>query len=222
MLFWIFEGVCFGLPILALIIHICKTVQEDHEAARKAAEKAKATEEKRLLAEKKKAEKDAERAQKQQEKEAARRPVGRPRKQQATPPADAESARAEFNTFQRTPTHTCVRMRVESMLESKTANVRAFEGQHVAFTGTLPGMTRKEAIAAVAERGGHAYYSMPACTTILVVGDIRGDGSTEKLEKADEWIGQVRKITAAEFMAMLHEDAEQEMSFEQFTAAFVA
>lgn len=200
MLFWIFEGICFGLPVLALIIRICKAVQEDREAARKAAEKAKAAEEKRLLAEKKKAEKDAESAQKQQEKEAARRPVGRPRKQQATPPVDADPVRAE----------------------SKTANVRAFEGQHVAFTGTLPGMTRKEAIAAVTERGGRAYNNMPACTTILVVGNIRGDGSTEKLEKADEWIGQVRKITAAEFMAMLHEDTEPEMNFEQFAAAFAA
>ena len=222
MLFWIFEGVCFGLPVLALIIHICKTVQEDREAARKVAEKAKAAEEKRMLAEKKKAEKDAERAQKQQEKEAARRPVGRPRKQPATPPADAEPVRAESNTFQRTPTHTRVRMRVEHVLESKTANVRGFEGQHVAFTGALPGMTRKEAIAAVTERGGRGYYKMPACTTILVVGRIKGDGVTEKHEKADEWIGQVRKITAAEFIAMLYEDAEPEMSFEQFSAAFAA
>ncbi len=64
MLFWIFEGVCFGLPILALICHICKAVQEDREAARKAAEKAKAAEEKRLEKSRERRRESAEEARK--------------------------------------------------------------------------------------------------------------------------------------------------------------
>lgn len=78
----------------------------------------------------------------------------------------------------------------------------AFVGQVVAFTGTLPNMTRDEAIAAVTANGGRAYKTMPAGTTLLVVGDNKGK-DTKKLDLADRWIGQVRKITPAQFDAML-------------------
>ena len=76
----------------------------------------------------------------------------------------------------------------------------AFVGQTVAFTGTLPGMTRSAAIKAVQDNGGKAFESMPAATTILVVGDRPG---MRKLDKADDW--HVRKITAADFFAMIHQ-----------------
>lgn len=76
----------------------------------------------------------------------------------------------------------------------------AFAGQTVAFTGTLPNMPRAAAIAAVVANGGKAYETMPAGTTLLVVGDKPG---MNKLDKADKWIGQVRKITPAQFKAML-------------------
>lgn len=78
----------------------------------------------------------------------------------------------------------------------------AFKGHVVAFTGKLPGMTRREAIQAVQDNGGRAYTKMPVGTTLLVVGDNPG---MCKMDKADEWIGQVRKITAAQFFAMLDE-----------------
>jgi len=78
----------------------------------------------------------------------------------------------------------------------------AFKGHVVAFTGKLPGMTRSEAIQAVQDNGGRAYTKMPVGTTLLVVGDNPG---MCKMDKADEWIGQVRKITAAQFFAMLDE-----------------
>lgn len=77
----------------------------------------------------------------------------------------------------------------------------AFAGESVAFTGRLEGMTREEAIRAVVANGGRAFDSMPAGTTILVVGDKPGTG---KLDKADRWTGQLRKITQREFMAMLN------------------
>ena len=68
-----------------------------------------------------------------------------------------------------------------------------FAGETVSFTGTLPGMTRREAIEAVKKNGGKAYDNMPAGTTILVVGDRPGK---RKLDAADRWIGSCRKITA--------------------------
>lgn len=76
---------------------------------------------------------------------------------------------------------------------------KPFAGQVVAFTGRLAGMTRQEAIDRVIRAGGKAYKTMPAGTTLLVVGDNPG---MCKMDKADEWIGQVRKITQAQFLAM--------------------
>ena len=93
----------------------------------------------------------------------------------------------------------------------------AFAGETVAFTGKLEGMTREEAIRAVVANGGRAFASMPAGTTILVVGDKPGMG---KLDKADRWIGQTRKITQREFMAML--SAPLTVTPDQFAAAFAA
>jgi NAD-dependent DNA ligase len=75
-----------------------------------------------------------------------------------------------------------------------------FVGETVAFTGTLPGMTRREAIEAVKKNGGKAYDNMPAGTTVLVVGDRPGK---RKLDNADKWIGSCRKITAEQFFIML-------------------
>lgn len=82
-----------------------------------------------------------------------------------------------------------------------SAGNNAFKNHVVAFTGKLPGMTRNEAIAAVKANGGKAFETMPVGTTLLVVGDNPGCG---KLDKADQWIGQVKKITPAQFNAMLH------------------
>lgn len=62
-------------------------------------------------------------------------------------------------------------------------------------------MTRAEAIQAVQANGGRGYTRMPVGTTLLVVGINPG---MCKMDKADEWIGQVRKITAAQFFDMLN------------------
>lgn len=93
----------------------------------------------------------------------------------------------------------------------------AFKGHVVAFTGKLPGMTRREAIQAVQDNGGRAYTKMPVGTTLLVVGDKPG---MCKMDKADEWIGQVRKITAAQFFAMLEQPLTLEL--EEFAAMYAA
>ena len=78
----------------------------------------------------------------------------------------------------------------EAPKPTKYVGNNAFAGQTVAFTGALPGMTRSEAIKAVEKNGGKAFESMPAATTLLVVGDRPG---RRKLDKADDW--NVRKIT---------------------------
>lgn len=92
-----------------------------------------------------------------------------------------------------------------------------FAGEVVAFTGTIRGMTRAEAIKAVEANGGRAFDSMPASTTILVVGD---DPGLNKLDKADQWIGQVRKITQDQFKAKLA--APLTLTPDEFIAAFVS
>ena len=75
-----------------------------------------------------------------------------------------------------------------------------FKNAVVAFTGTIPGMTRAEAISAVKANGGKAYETMPANTTLLVVGNNPGN---DKLGKADKMAGQIKKITPSQFDIML-------------------
>lgn len=77
----------------------------------------------------------------------------------------------------------------------------AFLGECVSFTGTLPGMLRKDAIKAVRENGGRAFETMPAFTTLLVVGEKPG---RNKLQQANNTPG-CRTIPAAHFFALLHQ-----------------
>ena len=91
-----------------------------------------------------------------------------------------------------------------------------FAGECVAFTGTLSGMTRREAIAAVEANGGKAFDRMPACTTLLVVAD-KGAGKG-KLDLADQRIGQVKKITERAFKSML--TMQLTVTPEELAAAF--
>lgn len=79
---------------------------------------------------------------------------------------------------------------------------KPFAGQIVSFTGRLKSMNRAEAAEMVKQAGGKAFTkAMPAGTTILVIGDTNGE-NTAKQDKAAEWIGQVRRITEAQFLAM--------------------
>ncbi len=92
-----------------------------------------------------------------------------------------------------------------------------FAGEGVAFTGTIPGMTRREAMQAVEANGGKAYSTMPAAATLLVVGEKPG---SEKLELAERRCGQVRKIDAAHFRFMLEQDLT--VTPNEFAACFAA
>ena len=80
---------------------------------------------------------------------------------------------------------------------------KPFAGQVVSFTGTLKSMRRAQAIEMVKAAGGRAYESMPAGTTLLVIGDTKGR-NTNKMDLAGEWIGQVKRITEKQFLAMFN------------------
>ena len=86
----------------------------------------------------------------------------------------------------------------------ETIPAGAFSGQVVSFTGKLQTMKRADAIRAVQAAGGRAYADFPAGTTILVVGTNPGQ---KKQDKYDKWIGQVKKITEAQFLERLKKGA---------------
>ena len=194
-------GTLFALGVMEYVSSNCRARRERAEAEERRREKAEA-------AAAAKAERDAQKAARQAEAEERRRAKaeaaaaakaerGRPRKNpepdQAVPAA-IQAAEAQLAEVKR--------QKADSDVMRLPHGNNAFAGHTVAFTGKLPGMTRAEAIAAVVANGGKAYETMPAGTTLLVVGDNKGRNSG-KLDKADRWIGQVRKITPAQFNEML-------------------
>lgn len=80
-----------------------------------------------------------------------------------------------------------------------------FIGQTLAFTGRLSisGWTRAQAIDKVRQAGGEAYddvyHNRTIMTTLLVVGVKPG---MTKMDKADQWIDTVHKITERQFLDM--------------------
>ena len=238
----------FLLPLLCHIANAMKarSVQRQREAAAAAAAEKKRIESERNKAiqaakaeerERVKAAKEAE----QQRKQAARLEAARLRAEYAErelaarremkalerggiipaatetaqPEAPAEPVEQVLNEADEQPASEPVS--VLELLKSRVKGNNAFVGHVVAFTGKLPGMTRREAIRAVQDNGGKAFEKMPAGTTLLVVGDKPG---MRKMDKADEWIGQVRKITAAQFFAMLEQPLEMEL--DEFAALLTA
>lgn len=199
-------AIFFLLPLLNRIVQNRREERRQREAADRRRAKAEA-------AAHVKAECEAQKAAAKAAREAKiatqpKRKRGRPRKTPA-PAQDAptpEHPMPEPIQPERSET-------VSGALPFKGNNM--FARQVVAFTGTLDGMTRAEAIRAVEANGGKAFETMPASTTILVVGDKPGMG---KLDKADQWIGQVRKITQAQFKAMLA--APLTLTIDEFAEAF--
>ena len=136
----------------------------------------------------------AEKELAQLRQQAAAQPAQRPETIPATP---AQAAPAPAQEAAERPALT---------LDQFAASIapQPFKGQTVSFTGTLfnqagEHVSREKAIALVKSLGGKAYKEMPAGTTLLVVGNNPG---MQKMDKADEWIGQVRKITPAQFWQM--------------------
>lgn len=71
-----------------------------------------------------------------------------------------------------------------------------FAGEVVAFTGTLPTMTRAEAIIATEDRGGRAYQNINTKCTLLVIGQRPG---ANQMDRAKLW--NIETITWEEWFA---------------------
>ena len=196
-----FGIIVFGFCPIALGLLLMLGTAWKHSADRRRADAAAFAAQ--LEADRRKRQREAEKAAQAANAEAAqpKRPRGRPRKQpQAAPAAEqrAETIPAAAAPVEDPAPAAPVQAPRPAPLTPHGNN--AFAGQVVAFTGTLPGMTRREAIAAVQANGGKAFDAMPAGTTLLVVGANPG---MNKLDKADQWIGTCRKITPAQFAGML-------------------
>ena len=205
----VFFALYLGIPFARLLV---KAHREDKAAAAKAEEQAR-REQARAAKAAARAEEQARRERERAVKAAApKRKRGRPRK---APVAEAEPVKAEPAPAVQPPKAAAPAEPVSAAQPVKPASAeaaapvrmpsraqgnRAFEGKRVAFTGKLPGMTRAEAIKAVNLNGGRAFQDMPLGINLLVVGDNPG---MKKLDIADEKIDRIRKITAAQFFAML-------------------
>ena len=218
----VFFALYLGIPFARLLV---KAHREDKAAAAKAEEQARRERERAAKAAAR-AEEQARRERERAEKAAApRRKRGRPRKApaaeaepvkaepapavqppKAAAPAEPEKAAAPAPAIEPAPVK-------PAALSLAPHGNRAFEGKRVAFTGKLPGMTRAEAIKAVDLNGGRAFQDMPLGINLLVVGDNPG---MKKLDIADEKIDRIRKITAAQFFAMLAQPLD--VTPEQFAA----
>jgi DNA ligase (NAD+) len=86
--------------------------------------------------------------------------------------------------------------------ETRNVDAAAFEGLRVVVTGAVPGMTRAEALAAVARAGGVAQKAVSGKTDVLVAGDGAG---RRKAEAAAE--RGARVIDARTFLETLFPDA---------------
>lgn len=187
----------FALFFANAAFQACRAARKEREA--EAARKAKAEAAARVKAERDALKAAAKAAREAEAQAMPKRKRGRPRKEPA-PMQEVAQVEQNAQPVQETSVATEERTETISRASLPFKGNNAFAGEVVAFTGTLDGMTRSEAIKAVEDNGGRAFETMPAGTTILVVGSNPG---MNKLDKADRWIGQVRKITQEQFRAKL-------------------
>lgn len=228
-LFQIFVWGCVVSLALCILVPIVQAISKSaKERAKRREKERQEAEQERIRAEK---QSERERQQAERERVAAAKRAERERQQAAKLEAArqlAEYNRAALNAAKElrqlnreTEPHSDAAETIQAEPEARRPAIipshgnEAFTGQVVSFTGTLPGMKRREAIAAVEANGGKAFADMPAGTTLLVVGDRPG---MNKLDKADQWIGQVRKITTAQFKAMLNQPLA--LTPDEFAARF--
>lgn len=224
----VFLVLCILVPIVQAIAKNAKANAQQREKERRQAERDRIETEKRQQRERQQAERErvaAEKRAKREQEQAARLEAARQLAEYRQVAVKAAKELRELDREADTHGEADETIQTEPPKPAepeaqRPANIpshgnRAFTGQVVSFTGTLPGMKRREAIAAVEANGGKAYADMPAGTTLLVVGDKPG---MNKLDKADKWIGQVRKITPAQFKAML--DRPITLTPDEFAAQF--
>lgn len=194
---FVVAGVLLGM--LGLLLNDALR-QRRQRRAQEAAELARHIERRRAEADRLRRRQDAQRAAKPQAPKA--RPAKAPKAETKAKPAAPAQAALQANA-------------APAVLPGGLRGNNMFGGEIVAFTGTIPGMTRREAMQAVEANGGKAYSTMPAAATLLVVGEKPG---SEKLELAERRCGQVRRIDAAHFKFMLEQDLT--VSPDEFAACF--
>lgn len=198
----------YYLALIVLVSPVFNAIARRREKARREREVAAAKAERAAAAAIARAEREARLAAEAAESAAAvpKRKRGRPRKNPLPQQVDngPMNIHEQVVTCETTPDMSDAQKPVQKRPAIESYAIprgnNAFAGETVSFTGTLPGMTRREAIEAVKANGGRAFESMPVSTTILVVGDKPG---TRKLDNADAWIATCRKITPHEFKRML-------------------
>ena len=196
---FVIAGVLLGM--LGLLMNDALR-QRRQRRAQEAAELARHIERRRAEADRLRRRQDAQRAAKPQAPKA--RPAKAPKAETKAKPAAPAQAALQANA-------------APAVLPGGLRGNNMFGGEIVAFTGTIPGMTRREAMQAVEANGGKAYSTMPAAATLLVVGEKPG---SEKLELAERRCGQVRRIDAAHFKFMLEQDLT--VTPQEFAACFAA
>ena len=145
---FVIAGVLLGMLGLLLNDVLC---QRRQRRAQEASELARHIERRRAEADRLRRRQDTQSAAKPQAPKA--RPVQAPKAQaeaKAKPAAPAQAA-PQANA-------------APAVLPGGLRGNNMFGGEIVAFTGTIPGMTRREAMQAVEANGGKAYSTMPAAT----------------------------------------------------------
>jgi len=232
-IFGLITALCFGSLILLIIRDHLRAAEAERaawaEAERKRREADRKTEAAKRAAQKAEARRQQEAAAKAAERKAAQQAKeAEKERREAHRQAAAEARHAE--TLRRREELHQQKMRQLAELQAAQAALQSdlieeeqpeprkdpqqptqpaapapFAGQRVAFTGKIPGYTHAEAAKAVELRGGTAYEkAMPAGTTLLVIGQHKpGQEESGKIVKADQWIGQIKKITAAQFVQII-------------------
>lgn len=88
-------------------------------------------------------------------------------------------------------------------LHAAPARRGIFAGETLSFTGTIPGIPRREAMQLTKQAGGMAYPHINTHCTLLVVGE--GAECNQALEDADRW--NTRKITWQTWKQHIEHDA---------------
>lgn len=214
---WLFIAL-FAVPvIIAMISPFVKAFRENARQEleeRRKAERIRAAEEKqaaaKALAEQKRAvaaerraeqerrrnERETEQRRRQAEKLAAARELAELRERALKAEKELRSLRSSAPAPSQAPVKQAA---VQTPAESPEVNAaqsfsHAFAGEQIAFTGTLPTMTRAQAIKAVQDRGGRAYETINTNCTLIVVGQRPGQC---QLDRADKW--GVKRITWEEW-----------------------
>lgn len=212
-IFDLYMGTLYFMIAVGVIIPVCKGIHYAVESRQRRKEEARKAQEAQRKQEARKA--AAENAAKTIQPEAPKRKRGRPRKNPATA-IHAAPVPAPVATVKAEPTHAQAPQRA-SAPPAKLSFVgnNAFAGECVAFSGAIAGMTRAEAIRAVEANGGQAFENMPACTTLLVMGEHPG---YYKRERANGW--GVKMISAEAFKIRIMQPLT--LSPDEFAATFAA